>query len=124
MSGHDDPPLKKIKTKPLSLTSYQSKERENITEPSSEEKINRAIRNGESCVYNVKFALYKDTQFGNYLVPFVGSNLNMTPKEWADSKWVLDPPDTGYKWLWEGATSEELHEFEEFCRDIRVRSDA
>ena len=123
MSSHGNPPLKKIKTKSFPLSSDQSKKSDGTTEPSREENINRAIREGESCVYNVKFALYKDTQFGNYLVPFVGSNLNMTPKEWADSKWVLDPPDTGFKWLWEGVTPEELREFEEFCKDIKVRSE-
>jgi hypothetical protein len=120
MGSHDNPPLKKIKTKPLPPTSDQSEKNDGIAESSREEDINRAIREGESCIYNVKFALYKDTQFGNYLVPFVGSNLGMTPKEWADSKWVLDPPETGFEWLWKGATPEELHEFEEFCKDIKV----
>lgn len=112
MESHGNgPPAKKPRSKP-------QPDNKSGNDTALEDSINRAINEGESCIYNAKFALYKNSQFNNYLVPFLANDLKMSPRDWANSKSVLEPSDMSFKWLWKDVTPEELQEFKKFSQEI------
>lgn len=79
--------------------------------------IKKAIRDGEEYPLAIKFALYPNSCFNNYLIPLLGSSFGeISPKEWWEKPWVIEG-DREMGWLWEEFEKlgdDGKKEFEEF----------